>query len=38
VGTAADVTLAEKDVMVSDPTSSGTAQVARSSELSPFGA
>jgi len=33
VGTAAEVTLTERDVMVSDPTSSGTAQVAGASEV-----
>jgi hypothetical protein len=35
VGTAADVDLTERDVMVSDRTSTGTAQVAEESELSP---
>jgi hypothetical protein len=33
VGTAAEVTLTERDVMVSDPTSPGTAQVAGASEV-----
>jgi putative spermidine/putrescine transport system ATP-binding protein len=35
VGTAADVVLTERDVMVSDRTSTGTAQVAEENELSP---
>jgi putative spermidine/putrescine transport system ATP-binding protein len=35
VGTPADVVLTERDVMVSDRTSTGTAQVAEQSELSP---
>jgi hypothetical protein len=35
VGTAADVTLTERAVMVSDRTSPGTAQVAEVSEAAP---